>query len=346
MGKPFVFHFKAGDLGQPQLMYIADLSCACTLCGHPQLQRFYHATDMHSLTWAGLHDLAASIAQKVDYTCENCGTASTLDFVKRVVLIYGSADHLFELTMMASVEHGVAGAWTYRVTLDRRLDPQVQPAFEMPSDAQHVYETLEHETFRALTGRAFSIKRGILNVIQKSQEHTSAAWARLAPGMWVVAGGDEAQVEGALEDLEADHLGAYMPDLVSFSLLHSEPITPATHDYAHAMHGRWPSWFDPQTRQNLENGKCTVNVLVSEQEAIDALAYTFNTARLSFDLVDDPEAGQTFERISTPRDEVFGRAVVVDDVLRRAVHTGMTPGEAARLTGEEVVGLLLGVWHD
>ena len=346
MGEPFVFHFKAGDLGQPQVMYIADLSCACTLCGHPQLQRFYHATDFHSLTWSSLHTLARALPQKVDYTCENCGTPSTVDFVQHVVLIHGSPDHLFELTMMAPVEAGEVGSWTYRVTPHRRLDPQVQPVFQMPEDAQHVHRDLSHETFQALTGRVLNIKRGVLGVVRASASQASAAWAQLAPGVWVVAAQGSGQLEDALTLLESDALATHLHDLVSYSLIESEPSSLATHDYPHAMHGRWTSWFDPSTRDALLAGECLIEVLVSEQEAIDAMAYTFETARLSFELVDDPEHGQTFERISTPRGETFARAVIVDDLLRRAVHTGITPGEAGRLTGEEIVGLLLGVWHE
>ena len=123
-------------------------------------------------------------------------------------------------------------------------------------------------------------------------------------------------------------------------------MTLATHDFAHAMHGRWMSWFEDDALEALEREECLVEVLVSEREALDALTYAFQTARLSFERVDDPEVGVVLRDIQTPRGEVFGRPVVVDDVLRRAVYTGLTPGEAGRLTGEEIVGLMLGVWHD
>ena len=58
MAEPFVFSFAPGPGGHPEAMYIADLWCACGVCGHRQIQRFYHSTPLHPLTLEQVQRLA------------------------------------------------------------------------------------------------------------------------------------------------------------------------------------------------------------------------------------------------------------------------------------------------
>ena len=52
-----------------------------------------------------------------------------------------------------------------------------------------------------------------------------------------------------------------------------------------------------------------------------------------------------YEDIMTPRDEPMGQQLSLLDVAYRAVWTGISPGDAAQLSAEELVGMLLKVWH-
>jgi hypothetical protein len=76
---------------------------------------------------------------------------------------------------------------------------------------------------------------------------------------------------------------------------------------------------------------------------IEVMEHAFEVARLSYEL-DQTEVDMFFSEITTPGEEVYGRGVSVSSVLRRAVYTGITPGEAGRLTAEEIAGMLLRVW--
>src|SRR5690554_4757247 len=92
MAEPFVFHFRPGENSAPEVMYIADVSCRCGLCGNEQYQRFYHATPFHSFTPAVFDRLLGEIHNKADYECENCGTPVTGEHVLKAALTYGFVD--------------------------------------------------------------------------------------------------------------------------------------------------------------------------------------------------------------------------------------------------------------
>lgn len=342
MAEPFVFHFKPDALGQPQVMYIADLSCACTLCGHPQLQRFYHATAFHPLTWRGLHELADRLPEKVSYDCENCGTVSTTDFVHNTVLIYGSPDHLFELYIYTDLKQNQR---QYQLKLDRRLDPQVQPRFTPEEGAQYVFEHLDEASFELLTGRVFNLKLAIISLLEEwLDDPEGGAYMKLSPGCWIFIHEDVAATERMIDQVEREV--PILATYTSISLTDSEPNGLATHEHPEHMHGRWPSWWSGETLEMIESGKCSIELLVDEEAALEAIETAFETARLTFVIESVAESGLVFDEITTPREAVYQNLLFVDDVLRRAVFTGITPAEAGRLTAEEIVGLLMQVWHD
>lgn len=343
MAEPFIFHFSAGKLGGPEVMYIADLKCACTLCKHPQLQRFYHATNLHTLTWAGLHHLAKTLPEKVDYTCENCGTPSSPEFVLASTLIYGSPDHTYELYLYTN--HQQSNRRQYQLKLGRRLDPQIQPRFTPEEDAQHLFDVLDEETFELLTKRVFNTKLAIVELIDSWLDAPDGgAYTCLAPDLWVFVDQSQSQVNDLV-----DHVIAINPDLdemYGISLTDSVPYTLPTHAFVETMPGHWRTWFEPDVLELIESGKCCVEMLVSQPSAMDAVTQAFQTARLTYTVGEDQEMGPVLENIMTPRDEPYAKSLYLDDVLRRAVYTGLTPGTSGRLSAEEIVGLLLQVWHD
>ena len=348
MAEPFVFHFSLDEQQRPQLMAMIDLSCACTLCGHPQLQRFYRALPYHAMTWRALTRQARQAHQLAAYECENCGSPVGPEAVQTSVLTYGFADHAGEVLLYATAPAEPDGSpLLCQVKPLRRLDPQVQPVFRPveslgpiltpePLRTQDELDALEVEVSARLS-RVFSLKVSWLELVaQQRRWPDEPAWARQAPGVWAMVGSSQ----GALDEVERwlqshDEDFAMARDsgqLLSCSLPHSAPVGLATYERPELLQGQWSSWFGPATR-----------CLVRAQDASQMLEYTLQTARLTYTLEGaGPQA--VIHQITTPREGGYSRPVHLEAVLRRAIFTGVSPGEAARQTAEEIVGLLLRVW--
>ncbi|MEZ4462861.1 MAG: hypothetical protein R3E66_24665, partial [bacterium] len=114
-----------------------------------------------------------------------------------------------------------------------------------------------------------------------------------------------------------------------------------THVDFSRMTGRWSQWLPERLHGALE--RRTVGALVDGAHASDVFARVLDVARLECDTVDDGD-WLVWTNIRTPGGIEFPRSVSLQSILRRAVFTGITPGESARLTGEELAGLLLRVW--
>ena len=84
-------------------------------------------------------------------------------------------------------------------------------------------------------------------------------------------------------------------------------------------------------------------VMVDGEHAAGIFARVLEVARLESECLDDGD-WRVWTSIRTPGGIEFPRSVSLQSILRRAVFTGITPGESARLTGEELAGLLLRVW--
>lgn len=347
MAEPFVFHFSPDAQRRPQLMSIVDLRLECGLCKHPQLQRFYHALPFHTLTWRGLERLARSIHELAGYECENCGEHVGPSCVLDSVLTYGFADHAGEVLTFVHEPNGQAKL-TYQLKPDRRLDPQIQPVFTPDVQLGPVFEGLKEPVLEATLGRPFSLKVAWIELMSEHlQKPELGLWAALMPGYWVfLAPNTEALIElldqaddpALLDALESG-------DVLVLNLNESTPEGLATHDHPEAMYGQWRTWLPPHQRELIERGEVIAHVILETRPALKALEYAFQTARLTYTLErDDLDKVVAITDITTPREGAYSRRVALAPILHRALFTGISVGEAARLTAEEIVGLLLRVW--
>ena len=344
MAEPFVFHFVPDEAGRPEAMYIADLECACGLCQHPQLQRFYHATPFHPLTIGRITRLAASIHQKAGYECENCGCDVGPIDVVRGALRWAFADDAGELVGFVEgfgQPEGARARW--QLIPERRLDPQVQPAFT-PDEARPVHDRLDELVMEAALERSLSVKQAWRELaLDWLEDPRGGAWTRVAPGYWLVIEADAASARALATELREDELGADSPQ-VALVALGPELEGPATHAEPSQMAGRWQGWMPEALRARLEAGRAWAGALVDTGRARQSVARAFEVARLEWIWVERGPAGGDFSEITTPRGGRFEPTLALEAIAERAVYTGVTPGEAGRLTAEEIVGTLLQIW--
>lgn len=329
MAHPFVFHFTPGDEQGVEIMYITDLDCACGVCGHPQIQRFYHSHPFHPLTLTGFERLASSCHEKAGYECENCGADVGSADVARGVVRYAFADDAGELSCFVEGFGGVDGVTTrYQLRSDWRLDPQVQPTF-VPDETREVYDALDDALLEAVLGRPFNLKRAIIEFVLDALDDASpGAWAELAPGMMIVSEASDDELDALVEEVEAS--SAEIPDdLVWFPLLGPS---------------RAPSWLPGEISEELGSASdLVIEVGASQALAVEVLEDAFEVARLEWSRAERGEE-LFFVELTTPRGSVYDGEVSITSVLERSVREGISPGESARLTAEEIVGTLLRVW--
>ena len=163
MAEPFVFHFSRGTDGQPQQMYLADVRAECTLCGHPQLQRYYHATALHSVSAARLVALAAAVPAKTDYECPNCGTAVGPEGCLEAAFTWAFPDDAGLVRAFVSPEGQVA----WQLLPRRRLDPQELPGWAPNHELEgSVLDELDDEWIEETLLRPVNPKLVVREVLQ------------------------------------------------------------------------------------------------------------------------------------------------------------------------------------
>lgn len=349
MAEPFVFHFKAEPTGAPQVMYMADLDCACELCGHGQIQRFYHSTPFHSLTLPDLESLADNLADKADYECENCAAAVGPHQVRRTALTYGFADDAGTICLFND-----GNRRQVVLSAHRRLDPQAMPRFEADSSDDNDDDRLvlddeapfDEETIEDFFDRPFNVKlawRDLLSDYLDDPE--GGAFSRVSPGLWIVIDATEEAAADLMEEIDdGDFWEAYdNGDLAVISLHDSVPHRLPTATDAAGAFGRWQTWLPDDIVDAVTDQTLWADAYISRTAAVDTIARTLTVGQLSFEQYRS-DADLFFNNMSTPSDVAYRRPLPLSSVLRRAVYTGITPGESARLTTEEIVADLLGLW--
>lgn len=319
MAEPFVFHFSPDRFGRPEVMYVVDLRLVCGLCKHPQLQRFYHALPFHTLTLRALEDLLDSAAQKGGYVCENCGEQVGPEHVVAAALTYGFPD---ESGVLVGLKVASARGWRFEPR--RRLDPQRLPAFETDG-----LVALEDTVLEAEFGRVFSAKTALLELVEGDEP----GWMRVAADMaWMMCPEDE--LEAWLDEIE-DELDP--EDALFVALEDSRPDGIGTHQENEKLTGNFRKWLPTSPPEFL------LGAFVDSRRAIDVFERVLEVARLSSkkEMVDE---FPVWKKITTPGGVEFPHEIRLESILKRAVFTGITPGESARLTGEELAGILLRVW--
>lgn len=340
MAEPLVFHFSPGPNGRPRVMYIVDLDCACGLCGHPQLQRFYHAAPFHPFTLGRFLDLVATAPFKADGECEQCGSVVHGDHVLRWAVRYGFPDHAGEVVGYASPDD----APVFQVKPRRRLDPQVQPR-HTPEDGVATFEGFDDEVCVREFGRTFHVKTLWRELLEDFiEDPAGGAWVQAGPQHWLCVESTEEGLDAMIDDL-LDAQDDAADDLVAIAMHEATPDDLPTHDDPATMPGQKGLWWPDAAQAALEAGTLHAAAVMSETQAIDALTRTFETARLSWEQHEDEDGAPVFTHITTPREGRYRAPLPAESILRRAAYTGITPGEAGRLTAEEIIGLLLGVWN-
>ena len=326
MAEPFVFHFSPDAHGRPEVMYIADVRVACELCKHPQLQRFYHSTPFHTLTHLRLAELLGAVPNKAGYECENCGEMVGPAGVVASSLTYGFCD---ESGVVIGTLIDDKSSW--RTQKNRRLDPQRLPVFEADGVADRTDEWLEENL-----GRVMSPKAALLELLAEAE----AGWVPVSDQMAWVSAADDETLNELLDEIEDD---TEFESPIFVDLLDSEPDGIGTHTDLSHLTGRWEQWLGSSNIDALEAGKLFVGALVDAEPAKAVFERLLDVARLQAERT-EVEGLTVWSEITTPGGLCFPHEISLEAILRRAVYTGITPGESARLTGEELAGILLRVW--
>lgn len=348
MAEPFVFHFKPGPEGHPEALYMLDLDCTCGLCGHDQFQRFYHSTPFHELTVKVLRRLLDEGPAKAGYDCENCGEEVQEEQVQRACLTYGFADDAGLIQLFDDLT-GEERKRTYQLTESRRLDPQAIPRWEPdsePSEERHIVEKLNEDIIEDHLGRPINLKLAWRDLLEDwFDDPEGGAFSRLADDIWAVIDADEASAGELAQEIDDEDFWEDYDDgnLAVISLHDSVPVGLATHAHPDKISGRWMTWLSDDLSNSLIQGEVWADAYLLSTSAIDIISRAFDVARLTYRR-QDTDADIFFTDITTPTGAIYGPGLSISSVLRRAVFTGLTPGDAARLTAEEIIGVLLQVW--
>lgn len=328
MAEPFVFYFRRSESGQPEQMYLADVRAECGLCKHPQLQRFYHSTPVHPVTTQRLTMLALNVRQKTGYECPNCGEQVAPEHARSTALTWAFPDDA-GLIRAFLPDADDPGSLRWQFVEARRLDPQELPGWE-PHPGEPVFEVLDEDDVDDALGRVVSPKQAIREVLADwSEDPSGGAVARITDDMWIIAEGPHT----TYDDLSGEVGNEVDEELVKVRLDDSVPVGLPTHREPEDLPGRIGGWLPRETALDQ------VSFLLSAESASASLERAFSVANLEWE-----RTAVGYEQITTPRGQVYPRDLPIMAVLRRAVYTGLTPGDAARLTAEEIVGTLLRVW--
>lgn len=347
MTEPLVFHFHIGPGDRPEAMYMIDLACRCRLCKFEQFQRFYHSTPFHRLTLAGLERCADEAPLKAGYECQNCGESVGSNQVRASVVRFGFSDDSGVVRIFDDLE---SDRRTFELTARRRLDPQVLPRWSADPDAHrrghHVLDDLRESDLWDILDRPFSLKLAIRDRLTSClREEHGATFARISPDFWLAIQPDSTSAEAvARRQPEGDFTDAHNAgDLRPIELADSAPSRLPTRENPSSLPGRWPRWLPDFAVEALRQRQIRATAFVRPHAAIEIVERTLEIARLRFQRT-DRDGTTRFRSLTTPTDTTFPAPIDVDEILHRAVCTGLTPGVAARLTTEEVAGHLLQLW--
>jgi hypothetical protein len=324
MSEPFVFHFQLDSRGFPNLMTVADVQGVCGLCGHDEIQRFYRALPFHTMTVERLLDWADDVPGWADYECANCGSPVGPEHVQESALVWGFADDAGLVRVF-----GTGDDARVQLVAGRRLDPQELPGFAPPAEQGPEVDVLDEATVEDVLERPFNLKLAVREFVREIVADPEPSWAPLGPNMCVRYAMSADQIDDEVDydspvDLSID-------DLVPRGLATLEQLPDPA-----AIPGRIETWLGPELL-----GAATslgVEFTVDTSPIRDAMARAFSVARLDFEATD-----QAVCRITTPTEHPYPHDLDYRSIARRACYTGISPGESARLTAEEVVAPLLNV---
>lgn len=287
------------------------------------------------------------------YECEHCSEQVGPEDVSCAVIRFAFADDSGEVVFYAR-DFGILDGPEIKAQCfpGRRLDPQVQPRFE-PDEAVTSWsgDAIDAQLIEEQFGRPISLKRVWRELMQdwanEANEDDALCFVqKLGEGLWAVVNeADEEQLELAIE-MEAElHRRDELGELTWCSLDESEPYELPTHASPERLSGRWQRWVPEDVFEALEDGQIEIFGALSHDAAERVMSRAFDVARLGYRREVDEHGLTVFTDLCSPRDEPYGHDVPVFAVLQRAMYTGISVGDAARLTAEEIVGVMLKVWR-
>ena len=352
MAEPFVFCFRPGAGGHPEQMYIHDVLCGCGVCGHPQIQRFYLSTPLHALHRAVLWELVTSADQAAHYLCENCGEEVGAQDVEAAVVRFAFADDAGELVFFVR-DFGVVNgpAVALQCAPGRRLDPQVQPRFEPDisgGDVIHCERPVSPGLINKVFGRHLSIKQAMISLFQSwDGTHEDGDYvfmlSQIARGAFLVVGDEYEELE---EDFVLEQeIRAYGAPLHWMSLsTMAPPSLPFFEDVSKGLSGQWRAWMPDVMQECIMEGSCVMWMGVDLSIIGEVFERALQVARLEV-VAEELQGGDVcYLRVITPHKESMDLELSRKQIAARAFWTGISPGDAARLSAEEIVGMLLKVW--
>ena len=302
---------------------MADIRAECGVCGHVQLQRFFHATELHSATSRTLRHLAESVAAKTGFECPNCGSSVEQAHACNTAMTWGFADDAGTVRAVDDDPQKSSLAWELRPNI--RLDPQALPLWQVEQPSATLSEALVLERL----GRPVSVKSYVREVLADwTTSESPSVQAQICTHAWLVAD-ETSSLDGHLDALRAD---VDAGDLLAIRFDDAVPHKLATHREPATMPGAFDEWMPAVPRAQ-------VAMLVDTAPIQAVVERAFQIANIT---ADRQESG--WHEITTPRGSAYPRALSIESIARRAVYTGLTPGDAARLSAEEIVGTLLRVW--
>ena len=347
MSEPLAHRFTPGDHGQPEVNYVVDLRCVCRSCGHPQDERLHPSVPFHSLTLTSLQSLAAEAHLHVAHACAECGDKAIPEGVSRAVTTYAFPDDAGTIRIFVE-EPEDGAAMQFELDEHRRFDPDQPQIWQPDSERGEVLDRVDEMDVEDIFERVFSPKLLWSEMFTDwLEDPVGGAFSRISQTYWLVIDESEQMAGELVEEIEDVEFDAEFVDgqLVVVPLLESTPDGLVTQEHPEHLPGRWRTWLPEAAERALDAGDVWAEAYVVARRVSEKLAETLQEADLAF-RVEQTAADTYFFEMSTPSDVVYGRGVSVSSVIRRAVFTGMTPEEAARLTGEEIAGMLLGSWEE
>ncbi len=335
MGKPFTFHFSRADDGSLRAMTMLDLQATCGLCGYEEMQRFYRGVFFHNLNIPRFLRLIREAPRLLKYSCSNCGEPVVPGMVHRGALTYGfvGGDGVIHAFFKVDEREGIDPIFLLRER--RRLDPQALPTWDADDadERDRTFELDEDMVFEAL-GRTMHPKGVWRSLWEEFFEDPAAQCEHVAPGCWLYLGNDEESLDDFEEDFPEDFEG-----LVRFAV-QEEPE--GDRWFQGKMHGRYAQWLPPNASGALAQNGCVALALLDPEVALREIEWALERARLEF-VREGEEAQVRITNITTPRGVCWEGEIVLEDVLKFAATTAVTPSEAGRFVAEEVIAELLGL---
>jgi hypothetical protein len=292
-----------------------------------------------------LGGLGADAHQLAQFDCGECGETVGPDEVVHASVTYAFPDDAGRLRVLVDDPAGEARV-RYELIEYAANDVSEEARERAGADRGEVLESIDGYDIEDIFGRVFSPKVLWGEIFSDwLQDPDGGAFARICSTCWLVIDESERMASELVEDIEDVEFDGEFIDgnLWVVPLLESTPAALATHDQPEHLPGRWRTWLPEPAQQALDDGRAWAEVYVVACEVVETMAETFDAWQIGYRM-EPTEADAYFFEITAPGDVVYGRGVSVSSVVRRAVFTGITPGEAARLTAEEIAGMLLGVW--